>query len=121
MYNISTSTEVCIYHLLGAAVDADDLVVAVDEQDVLGLEVGVRELVVVQEQHAVDQLVRDVPRLLQGVRLVVVVFLQCHQLCVFIRYCDLNTRKFERHYARTKIGKTVRSTANIWADERLIN
>lgn len=51
-------------YLLGGTIDGADLVVAVHKQDVLGLEVGVRELVVVQEQHAVYQLVRDMPHVL---------------------------------------------------------
>lgn len=66
---------VCTYFFV-RIVDRDDLVVAVDEQNVLWLEVGVRELVVVQEQHGVDELVGDVPHLLQRVGLVVVVFLE---------------------------------------------
>lgn len=63
-------------YLLGGAVDGTGLVIAVHKQDVLRLEVCVRELVIVQKQHAVYQLVRDVPHLFQRVGLVVVVFLQ---------------------------------------------
>lgn len=66
----------CRAHLLTTIIYIDDLVVAVHKQDVLRLEVCVRELVLVQEEHAVDELVGDVPHLLQRVRLVVVVFLQ---------------------------------------------
>lgn len=72
-------------NLLRATIYIDDLVVAVDEQYVLGLEVGVRELVVVQEQHAVDELVRDVPHLLQGVWLIVVVFLELEQMTILLQ------------------------------------
>lgn len=58
--------------LLGIVVD---VVVRVDKQDVLGLEVRVRQLVLVQEQHGVDQLVRDVAHVLYRIALVVVVLL----------------------------------------------
>lgn len=58
--------------LLGVVVD---VVVRVDKQYVLGLEVSVRELVLVQEQHRVDQLVRDVAYMVYRVALVVIVLL----------------------------------------------
>lgn len=51
-------------YLLSRTIDGAGFVVAVHEQDVLRLEICVRELVVVQEQHAVYELIRDVPHLL---------------------------------------------------------
>ena len=55
-----------------------------DEEDVLGLEVGVGELALVQELDGVDQLVRDVPHLLQRVRMVVVLFLKRKNIILFV-------------------------------------
>lgn len=44
-------------HLFRTIINTGDLVIAVQEENVLRLEVCVRQLVVVKEQHAVDQLV----------------------------------------------------------------
>lgn len=53
-----------------------DLPVGGDEEDVLRLQIGVRQLAVVQEPDGVAELVRDVPDLVQRVGMIVVLFLQ---------------------------------------------
>ena len=52
-----------------------DVVVGADEEDVLRLEVGVRQLGAVHEADRVAELVADVAHLVQRVRLVVVLLL----------------------------------------------
>ena len=47
-----------------------------DEEDVLRLQIGVRQLAVVQEPDRVAELVRDVPDLVQRVGMIVVLLLQ---------------------------------------------
>lgn len=63
-------------YLFGCIVYTDDFVITVDEQYVFWLEICVCELVVMEEQHAVYELVGDMPHLLQRVWLVVIVLLQ---------------------------------------------
>ena len=53
-----------------------NVVVGIDKEDVLGFEVGVSQLVVVQETDGVRQLVANMTYLVQRVRLVVVVLLK---------------------------------------------
>jgi hypothetical protein len=53
-----------------------DFPVRGDEENVLWLKVGVRQLAVVQEPDRVAELVRNVPDLVQRVRMIVILFLQ---------------------------------------------
>lgn len=52
------------------------VVIRVDEQDILGLEIRVREFVIVQELDGVAELIAHVPDVIQRVRLVTVISLE---------------------------------------------
>ncbi len=61
-----------------------DFPVRGDEENVFRLEVGVRQLAVVQEPDRVAELIRDVPDLVQRVRMIVILFLQDREKSVKI-------------------------------------